>query len=152
MLIHSNSHTFCPTEILHASHPFIHSFIHSFIHPRTVGVLVLLGSLATSFILATAVNSPEQLWGQTGAVLTVLAWILSGALFSYVKVMNEGTGLYRTKHYNYQFLWKLFFLLCSLFAKLYFVENLFVTPFSFMPAQILLQNEFNPLIHNGNSE
>jgi len=57
---------------------------------RTVGVLVLLGSLATSYILATAVNSPEQLWGQTGAVLTVLAWILSGALFSYVKVTIAG--------------------------------------------------------------
>ena len=84
--------------------------LHSFIHPRTVGVLVLLGSLATSYILATAVNSPEQLWGQTGAVLTVLAWILSGALFSYVKVMNEDTGLCRTKIYNWQFLERNFFL------------------------------------------
>ena len=53
---------------------------------RTVQLLALLGTGATCFIAATAFHSPNALWGQTGGALTVVGWVLSGALFSYVKV------------------------------------------------------------------
>ena len=53
---------------------------------KMVGVLALLGIITTSYIVATALNSPVMLWGDLGAVLTVLGWVASGALFSYVKV------------------------------------------------------------------
>ena len=53
---------------------------------RMVGILAVLGIITTSFIIATALNSPNMLWGDLGAVFTVLGWVASGALFSYVKV------------------------------------------------------------------
>jgi len=57
---------------------------------RVVGILAFLGALATSFILATALHSPDALWGDAGGVLTVLGWVVVGALFSYVKVSIAG--------------------------------------------------------------
>ena len=53
---------------------------------RVVGLLSLVGGLATCYILATALNSPDELWGTGGGVLTVFGWVFVGALFSYVKV------------------------------------------------------------------
>jgi len=57
---------------------------------RTVQLLALLGTGATCFIAATALHSPAALWGATGGGLTVVGWVLSGALFSYVKVCVAG--------------------------------------------------------------
>ncbi|XP_023330445.1 riboflavin transporter 2 [Eurytemora carolleeae] len=57
---------------------------------KMVGLLALLGIITTSYIVATALNSPVMLWGDLGAVLTVLGWVASGALFSYVKVSIAG--------------------------------------------------------------
>ena len=56
---------------------------------KMVGLLALLGIITTSYIVATALNSPVMLWGDLGAVLTVLGWVASGALFSYVKVSTK---------------------------------------------------------------
>lgn len=53
---------------------------------RTVSLLVSLGYLATIYILATALHSPTQLWGDVGGAITVVAWVVVGGLFSYVKV------------------------------------------------------------------
>jgi len=57
---------------------------------RVVGILALIGGLATTFILATALHSPTAMWGDAGGVLTVLGWVVVGALFSYVKVCIAG--------------------------------------------------------------
>ena len=54
--------------------------------PRVVMGLASLGGVATSFIVATALNSPATLLGDLGGGLTVIGWVLVGALFSYVKV------------------------------------------------------------------
>ncbi len=51
-----------------------------------VCLLTGLSFLTTGFILATALNSPEPMWGELGGGLTVVAWVVVGALFSYVKV------------------------------------------------------------------
>jgi hypothetical protein len=41
----------------------------------------------TGFILATALWSPAMLGGQDwGGLTTVLAWVLTGAVFAYAKV------------------------------------------------------------------
>jgi hypothetical protein len=41
----------------------------------------------TGFILATALWSPDMLGGQDwGGLTTVLAWVLTGAVFAYAKV------------------------------------------------------------------
>lgn len=53
---------------------------------RIVSVLTILGCVTTSFILATALHSPNPLWGDVGGGITVVAWVMIGCLFSYVKV------------------------------------------------------------------
>ena len=53
---------------------------------RIVSVLTILGCVTTSFILATALHSPNPLWGDVGGGITVVAWVVIGCLFSYVKV------------------------------------------------------------------
>jgi len=58
--------------------------------PRVVMGLASLGGVATSFIVATALNSPATLLGDLGGGLTVIGWVLVGALFSYVKVSVAG--------------------------------------------------------------
>jgi len=58
---------------------------------RTIGILTGVGSIFGGFILATALNSPNMLWGQEfGGFLTVTSWVVYGALFSYVKVSVFG--------------------------------------------------------------
>ena len=45
------------------------------------------GCGTTGFILGTALWSPDMLGGQEwGGAATVLSWVLTGAIFSYVKV------------------------------------------------------------------
>ena len=53
---------------------------------KIVSLLTGLSFLVTIFILATALHSPNPLWGDVGGGLTVAAWLAVGALFSYVKV------------------------------------------------------------------
>lgn len=57
---------------------------------RMVCLLTGLSFLTTGFILATALTSPEPMWGELGGGLTVVAWVVVGALFSYVKVAIAG--------------------------------------------------------------
>lgn len=80
---------------------------------RVVGLLSLVGGLATCYILATALNSPDELWGTGGGVLTVFGWVFVGALFSYVKV-------------NFKIYIQLFFCrsLCFFFISHFFSHSL----------------------------
>ena len=64
---------------------FLAMFLPCYSH-KTVGRLSALGTGAASFIVVTALNSPSALWGDLGAALTVIGWVLVGSLFSYVKV------------------------------------------------------------------
>merc|ERR1719412_1051190 len=70
------------------------AFAAFFIPCKSVKVIALLtgiGSIFCAFILATAMNSPNMLWGQNvGGFFTVASWIIFGALFSYVKVSVFG--------------------------------------------------------------
>eukprot|EP00094_Tigriopus_californicus_P000789 TCALIF_00763-PA protein Name:"Similar to slc52a3a Solute carrier family 52, riboflavin transporter, member 3-A (Danio rerio)" AED:0.04 eAED:0.04 QI:0/0.5/0.4/0.6/1/1/5/1316/520 len=53
--------------------------------------LTAAGTLFSGFILATSLESPNQLWGpDVGGALTVLSWVIYGGLFSYVKVSIAG--------------------------------------------------------------
>ena len=70
------------------------AFLAFFLPCRRQTVALTLGALAcllTSFPLATALASPSMLLGQgLGGGLTVLTWIVTGALFSYTKVSVAG--------------------------------------------------------------
>merc|ERR1719509_600611 len=53
--------------------------------------LAVLGGILSSFILGTALASPDMVGGvTTGGSLVVLTWVVTGALFSYVKVSVAG--------------------------------------------------------------
>ena len=53
--------------------------------------LTVTGCLLSTYILATALNSPDMILGVTGGgALVVLTWVATGALFSYVKVVVAG--------------------------------------------------------------
>lgn len=60
--------------------------------------LTVMGCLLSSYILVTALSSPDMILGVTGGgALVVLTWVATGALFSYVKVVVA--GMCRTKGY-----------------------------------------------------
>ena len=60
--------------------------------------LTVTGCLLSSYILATALSSPDMILGQTGGgALVVITWVATGALFSYVKVVVA--GMCRTSGY-----------------------------------------------------
>ena len=53
--------------------------------------LTVTGCLLSSYILVTALHSPDMILGVTGGgSLVVLTWVATGALFSYVKVVVAG--------------------------------------------------------------
>lgn len=53
--------------------------------------LTVTGCLLSSYILATALSSPDMILGVTGGgALVVITWVATGALFSYVKVVVAG--------------------------------------------------------------
>ena len=55
--------------------------------------LAVLGGILSSFILGTALASPDMVGGvTTGGSLVVLTWVVTGALFSYVKVIIDTTS------------------------------------------------------------
>lgn len=58
---------------------------------RVTAGLTMLGSLLAVFILATALYSPDMVSSvEVGGTLVVLTWVVSGAIFSYVKVSVAG--------------------------------------------------------------
>ena len=60
--------------------------------------LMVTGCLLSSYILATALSSPDMILGVTGGgALVVITWVATGALFSYVKVVVA--GMCRTSGY-----------------------------------------------------
>ena len=60
--------------------------------------LTVMGCLLSSYILVTALSSPDMILGMTGGgALVVLTWVATGALFSYVKVVVA--GMCRTRGY-----------------------------------------------------
>ena len=54
--------------------------------------LTVLSSVLTGFIITTALYSPDMIHStlEVGGTLVVLTWVISGALFSYVKVSVAG--------------------------------------------------------------
>ena len=60
--------------------------------------LTVTGCLLSSYILVTALSSPDMILGVTGGgALVVITWVATGALFSYVKVVVA--GMCRTSGY-----------------------------------------------------
>jgi len=57
------------------------------VRQRLVAILTLFGVLSSGFILATALESPNML---TDGSWIVLAWVITGAVFSYIKVSVAG--------------------------------------------------------------
>ena len=65
---------------------------------NVISSLATLGSMLAGFIIATALYSPEMIHSniELSGTLVVLTWVVSGALFSYVKVkiiknaLNQG--------------------------------------------------------------
>jgi len=58
---------------------------------RVVVPLALAACALSSFMIATALHSPAMLGGaQLGGSLVVITWVVTGALFSYVKVSVAG--------------------------------------------------------------
>jgi len=57
-----------------------------------VASLTVLGSVLAGFIVATALYSPDMIHStlEVGGTLVVLTWVVSGAMFSYVKVSVAG--------------------------------------------------------------
>lgn len=59
---------------------------------NVVAALTVIGSLLAAFIIATALYSPDMIHNtvEVGGTLVVLTWVVSGAMFSYVKVSVAG--------------------------------------------------------------
>jgi len=59
---------------------------------NVVSILTVIGSVLAGFIIATALYSPDMIHStlEVGGTLVVLTWVVSGALFSYVKVSVAG--------------------------------------------------------------
>jgi len=58
---------------------------------HVVATLAFVGSLLSTFIIATALYSPNMIGSvEVGGTFVVLTWVISGAMFSYVKVSVAG--------------------------------------------------------------
>jgi len=59
---------------------------------NVVAILAAIGSILGGFIIATALYSPDMIHStlEVGGTLVVLTWVISGAMFSYVKVSVAG--------------------------------------------------------------
>jgi len=58
---------------------------------HVVGTLTVIGSLLSAFIISTALYSPDMIGTvEVGGTFVVLTWVVSGAMFSYVKVSVAG--------------------------------------------------------------
>ena len=58
---------------------------------NVVAALAFVGSILSVFIISTALYSPDMIGSvEVGGTFVVLAWVVSGAMFSYVKVSVAG--------------------------------------------------------------
>lgn len=86
---------------LHAMANPVMAFFAFFVPCKKVSHIIALtaiGSIFAAFLMATALTSPDMLWGQNvGGAMTVVSWIVYGGLFAYVKVSVAGVCRQKSK-------------------------------------------------------